>query len=41
MKWLIAAYGAVIVAMALYVVRLYRLRRALAREAEAAVKPPR
>jgi hypothetical protein len=39
MTWLLAAYAAVVIAVALYWVRLGRLRRALATEIEAAKRP--
>lgn len=39
MSWLIAAYGAVVIAVGLYCVRLVRLRRALAAEIDAAKRP--
>jgi len=39
MIWLVAAYGAVIVAVVLYGVRLARLRRSLASEIESAQRP--
>lgn len=39
MSWLVAAYGAVVIAVGLYCVRLARLRRALTAEIDAAQRP--
>jgi CcmD family protein len=39
MIWLVAAYGAVVIAVALYCVRLARLRRSLASEIDSAKRP--